>query len=214
MPASSTQQFLEIEAIKEGVLVLKDRSVRGIMMVSPLNFALKSQEEQEATIFQFQSFLNSLDFSSQIIIQSRRVNLTGYLEMLGNLASKQTNELLKEQTADYKRFVEGLIGGGSIMTKNFFIVMPFTLLETKILSREQSVFSNVKFAGSLSDEEFSRMRVQLWQRMEFVALGLKRSGLQVIPLNTEELIELFWAWHHPKEAEVGYYPEIPPDILQ
>lgn len=192
---------------------MKDRSVRGIMMVSPLNFALKSQEEQEATIFQFQSFLNSLDFSSQIIIQSRRVNLTGYLEMLGNLAAKQVNELLKEQTADYRRFVEGLIGGGSIMTKNFFIVMPFTLLETKILSREQSVFSNVKIGGSLSNEEFSRMRVQLWQRMEFVALGLKRSGLQVIPLNTEELVELFWAWHHPKEAEVGYYPEIPPEIL-
>ncbi|MBI2121186.1 MAG: hypothetical protein HYU05_00595 [Candidatus Wildermuthbacteria bacterium] len=194
-------------------MVLKDRSVRGIMMVSPLNFALKSQEEQEATIFQFQSFLNSLDFSAQIIIQSRRVNLTGYLEMLGNLASKQTNELLKEQTADYRRFVEELIGAGSIMTKNFFITVPFTLLETRMLSSGKSVFSNVKIGGTLSDEEFDRMRVQLWQRLEFVALGLKRSGLQVVPLNTEELIELFWAWHHPKEAEVGYYPEIPPEIL-
>ena len=71
-----------------------------------------------------------------------------------------------------------------------------------------------KKTGKLSQNQFQRMKNQLWQRMEFVALGLRRAGLQVVPLNSEELIELFWSWHHPKEAEVGYYPEIPPEVLK
>ncbi|MBI2574085.1 MAG: hypothetical protein HYV78_01685 [Candidatus Wildermuthbacteria bacterium] len=214
MAGGSTQEFLEIEAIKEGLVILKDRSVRGVLMVSSLNFALKSDEEQQAIIFQFQNFLNSLDFSAQILIQSRRLNLTGYLEKLDNLANSQTNALLQKQTVDYKNFIEELVKGGSIMAKNFFVTVPFTLIETLPLSDQGNVFQRIKVAGNLSDEQIQRMKIQLWQRLEFVALGLKRAGLQVAPLNTQELIELFWSWHHPSEAEVGYYPEIPPEVLQ
>lgn len=213
MVGGSTQAFLEIDSIKEGLVILKDRSVRGVLMVSSLNFALKSDEEQQATIYQFQNFLNSLDFSAQILIQSRRLNLTGYLEKLDNLASAQANELLQKQTVDYKNFIEELVKGGSIMAKNFFVAVPFTLIETLPLSDQGNVFQRVKLTGSLTDEQIQRMKIQLWQRMEFVALGLKRAGLQVVPLNTQELIELFWSWHHPAEAEVGYYPDIPPEVL-
>src|SRR3989338_10517987 len=113
MANASTQQFLEIEEIKEGTLVLKDRSMRGILMVNSQNFALKSDEEQQATIFQFQNFLNSLDFSLQIVVQSRRLNLTGYLEYLKSLEANQGSKLLKEQTASYREFVEQLIGSAS-----------------------------------------------------------------------------------------------------
>ena len=209
---SSTQQFLEVEEIKQAVLVLKNRAMRGILMVSSQNFALKSEDEQEATIFQFQGFLNSLDFPIQILIQSRRLNITGYIKGLEQLIEKQENPLLKKQTQDYKMFVEDLITKGSIMAKNFFVVVPFTLLETRATANTPK-FKKPKIAGRLSDEEFQRMRNQLWQRMEFVALGLRRTGLQSIPLNTEELIELFWSSHHPKESEVGYYPEIPSELL-
>jgi hypothetical protein len=176
-------------------------------MVSSQNFALKSEEEQQAIIFQFQSFLNSLDFPLQLCIQSRRLNITGYLDFLKQLEASQENELLKKQTEDYRLFVERLIAGGSIMAKNFFVVVPFSLLEVVDGGKP-------KFRGSLSEEEFQRMKNQLWQRMEYVALGLRRTGLQVVPLNTEELIELLWSWHHPEESEVGYYPEIPPEILK
>ena len=207
MPDTSTQQFLEIEEIKEGILVLKNRQVRGVLMVSSQNFALKSEEEQQAIIFQFQSFLNSLDFPLQISIQSRRLNITGYLDYLKDLETNQQNELLKKQTEDYRLFVERLISGGSIMAKNFFVVVPFSFFEVVDGGKP-------KFTGSLSEEEFQRMKNQLWQRMEYVALGLRRAGLQVVPLNTEELVELLWSWHHPQEAEVGYYPEIPPEILK
>ena len=207
MPNTSTQNFLEIEEIREGMLVLKNRQLRGVLMVSSANFALKSQEEQEAIISQFQNFLNSLDFSLQITIQSRRLNITGYLDSLRGLRQNQQNELLKEQTADYLAFVEQLISGSSIMAKNFFVVVPFSFFEVVDGGKP-------KFTGSLSEEEFQRMKNQLWQRMEYVALGLRRAGLQVVPLNTEELVELLWSWHHPQESEVGYYPEIPPEILK
>jgi len=213
MASPTTQQFLQAEEIKEGMLVLKDKSMRGVMMVSSQNFALKSDEEQQAIVFQFQNFLNSLDFPVQITIQSRRLNITGYLENLKKLEETQQNELLKKQTTDYRQFVEKLITGGSIMAKNFFVVVPFTLMESAPV-QGKGRFSHVKVGGKLSEEEFQRMKNQLWQRMEFVALGLRRAGLKTIPLNTEELIELLWSYHHPQEAEVGYYPEIPPEMLK
>ena len=219
MKDASTQQFLEVEEVREGTLVLKDRAIRGVLMVSSQNFALKSGEEQEAIISQFQNFLNSLDFSLQIIVQSRRLNITGYLDYLKGLEAQQNVELLKKQTASYREFVEQLISGpeggrgGSIMAKNFFAVVPFSLLEA-VAEPGKSKFQKPKFTGKLSDEQFERMKNQLWQRMEFVALGLRRAGLQAVPLETQELIELLWAWHHPAEAEVGYYPEIPPEVLK
>ncbi len=216
MPGSSTQQFLEVNEIKEGVLVLKDKTMRGVMLVNSQNFALKSDDEQGATILEFQNFLNSLDFSLQIGVQSRRVNITGYIEYLKSLETNQPSELLKTQTTSYRAFIEELIGGqnkkGVIMAKNFFCVVPFSLIEA--VSEVGGGLHGPKIAGKLSEDEFQRMKNQLWQRMEFVALGLRRAGLMVTPLSSEELIELLWSWHHPAEAEVGYYPEIPPEILK
>ncbi len=204
MPEAPTQQFLEIEKIREGVVILRNKSLRGVIMGSSLNFALKSEEEQNAIIYQFQNFLNSLDFSTEIVVQSRILNITGYLDKLKEMEEKQENELLKFQTAEYQKFIRELIAGGQILSKNFFIIVPFTLMEIPGMKKEKSQI--------LTEEQFQRAKSQLWQRMEFVALGLRRCGLQCIPLNTTELIELFWSLYHPEEAEVGYYPEIPPEL--
>ena len=211
MAQGSTQQFLEINQIKQGVVVLRNKSLRGVIMVSSLNFALKSDDEQNAIIYQFQNFLNSLDFSIEIVVQSRRLNITGYLDKLKDLERAQENELLKMQTAEYQKFVKNLIAGGAIMSKTFFVVVPFTLVEIPGMG------GGGKKKGTTTEpteEQFQRAKSQLWQRMEFVALGLRRCGLQCVPLNTSELIELFWSQYHPEEAEVGYYPEIPPEILE
>lgn len=213
MPEASTQQFLEIEQIKEGVIILKNRALRGVIMASSLNFALKSEDEQNATIYQFQNFLNSLDFSIEIAVQSRRLNITGYLDKLKELEMAQGIELLKIQTADYRKFIGDLIGGGAIMSKNFFVVVPFTLIEIPGLKTAKGSPAR-QATAFFTEERFQQAKSQLWQRMEFVALGLRRCGLQCIPLNTPELIELFWSLYHPEEAEVGYYPEIPPEITQ
>jgi len=210
MAQGSTQQFLEIDQIKQGVIVLRNKSLRGVIMVSSLNFALKSDDEQSAIVYQFQNFLNSLDFSLEIVVQSRRLNITGYLDKLKDLEKKQENELLKMQTAEYQKFVKDLIAGGAIMSKTFFVVVPFTLVEIPGMGSEK----NKGTVAGPTEEQFQRAKSQLWQRLEFVALGLRRCGLQCVPLNTSELIELFWSQYHPEEAEVGYYPEIPPEILE
>lgn len=208
MPEKATQDFLEIQDIKEGVLLLPNGGIRGVLMVSSLNFALKSAEEQSSTIYAFQSFLNSLDFTCQILVQSRNVNITPYLDSIKALEQNQPNELLKAQTAAYHNFIKDLVQGNNIMTKNFYVVVPYALVEALGVGK---TFAKV---SSLSEEDFQKCKSQLWQRMEFLAAGLKRCGLDIMPLTTAELIELFWAIHHPSEAEVGYYPEILPELLK
>lgn len=222
MPEGSTQQFLEIDQIREGVILLKNKTMRGILMVSSLNFALKSAEEQYAIITQFQNFLNSLEFSLQIIVQSRRLNLTGYFEKLKELEKTQENELLKIQTAEYRKFIESLVIGGTIMSKNFYVIVPYSLIETELAEPTGLITGMLpkltakrkEAVPELTEEKFQRCKTQLWQRIEFIAFSLRRCGLQCIPLNTAELIELFWALHHPEEAEIGYYPQLPPELIQ
>ncbi|MCX6760785.1 MAG: hypothetical protein NTZ84_01585 [Candidatus Nealsonbacteria bacterium] len=211
MANASTQQFLEIDQVREGVLLLKNHSLRGVIMVSSLNFALKSGDEQEAIIYQFQNFLNSLDFSLEIVIQSRLVNITGYLDKLKELEKNQENELLKIQTGEYRKFIESLVAGGQILSKTFFVVIPFTLIEVPGFQQKKDP-TRKNQEQPQTEEQFQRAKAQLWQRMEFVTMGLKRCGLQCVPLNTSELIELFWSLYHPEEAEVGYYPELPPEL--
>ena len=207
-----TQRFLEIDQIREGIVVLRNRALRGVLLVSSLNFALKSEDEQNATIYQFQNFLNSLDFPCQILVQSRRLNITGYLEKIQELGKEQKNELLRVQTKEYYKFIKSLVEAGTIMSKSFFIVIPFTIFEAQGLKTAGQLLKSQQ-TPTLSEDEFQRCKSQIWQRMEFVALGLRRCGLRAVPLTTEELIELFWSVHHPKESEFGYYPEIPPELI-
>ena len=135
------------------------------------------------------------------------------------MEENQQNELLKAQTASYGEFIKELVQGDNIMTKNFYIVVPYTLAEILGVGaalKKSNLFSfGKKNDGQhISDEDFEKCKNQLWQRMEFLAGGLKRAGLDATPLATVELIELFWAIHHPSEAEVGYYPEILPELLK
>ncbi|KPJ56469.1 hypothetical protein AMJ49_04800 [Parcubacteria bacterium DG_74_2] len=212
MTKKSTQEFLEIDQIREGVVVLKNKGLRGALMVSSLNFALKSEEEQNAILYQFQSFLNSLDFSCQIIIQSRKLNITGYLDKLEMLEKKQKNELLKTQTAEYREFIKSLLKEETIMTKSFYVIIPFSLFETETVEATKGLFKKQKTPNVLTEEQFQRCKAQLWQRIEFTVMGLRRCGLKAIPLTTLELIEVFWTLYHPEEAEVGYHPEFPPEL--
>src|ERR1035437_4265745 len=219
MPESATQAFLEVQDIREGILLLKNNSIRGILMVSSINFALKSEEEQTATIYAFQNFLNSLDFFCQIVIQSRNINITPYLDSLKDLEERQTNELLKKQTSSYREFIKEMVVGDVVMTKSFYIVVPYNLMEVFGMKGAKQQFGMAKQAGGqqtgpLKDDEFQRCKTQLWQRMEYVSMGLRRCGLEAMPLTTPELIELFWSIHHPDQAEIGYYPEILPELLK
>lgn len=210
MPKAPTQEFLEIAEIKEGVVILKDKSLRGVLMVSSLNLAVKSRDEQEAILYQFQNLLNSLDFFCQIIVHSQRLNITGYLDKLKEQEEKQPNELLKLQTKNYREFIQGLVTTGTIMTKNFYVIVPFYPVELKGLIPGKKPSQK----EILAEAEFQKAKGQLEQRMEFLILGLRRCGLNATILNSEELIELFWSFYHPREAEMGYYPSIPPELIK
>jgi type IV secretory pathway VirB4 component len=203
MPKKPSQLFLEVDRVEKGIIYLKDKSMHVILMVSSLNFLLKSQEEQEAIIAQFQNFLNSLDFPIQIVVQSRRLNFTAYLDRLKEIEAQQTNDLMRRLVREYKNFISSLVEGGQIYTKNFFVVIPFFPTE----------IPGVKKGEEVSAEKMERAKIQLWQRVEFVALGLRRCGLEVALLGTPEIVELLWSWHHPEEAERGYFPEVPPEFL-
>lgn len=204
-----SQQFMPVEQIREGVMVMKDKSLKGVLLVSSLNFALKSEDEQMAIIYQFQNFLNSLDFSCQILVNSRKVNITGYIDKIKDLESKQKNELLKIQTAEYRTFIEEIVANGSIMSKSFYVVVPYfpmTELPNIATGPKES-------KTSLTEKKFQNGKYQLWQRMEYISLGIRRCGLKSATLGSEELIELLWGLHHPKQAELGYYPDLPPEVI-
>lgn len=199
MKPGSTQQFLDIEEIKEGTVVLKDGTLRIILMTSAINFALKSSKEQEAIIYHYQSFLNSLDFPVQIVINSRRLNITSYLETLEEREKSQTNELLKIQTAEYREFIRGLVEMANIMKKTFYVVVPFAPIEAKreSLSEKLKVFLGSIKVAKLKKERFAKYKDQLLQRVEHVATNLEGVGVRMAPLNTQELIELFYTLYNP-----------------
>lgn len=210
----SSQQFLPFSEIKDGIIILRSGGLRGILMVSSLNFALKSSDEQQAIIYQFQNFLNSLDFTAQVLVHSRRVNMTGYLERLKKLEEKQTNELMRAQTVDYRRFINDILSKGVIMSKSFYVIVPYTLAEVQgTVSAAREILKKGRSNEVMSGEAFQRARSQLLQRMEFAAIGLRRCELEAVPLTSPEIIELLWSLHHPASAEQGYYPSIMPEII-
>lgn len=214
MATLSTQDFLEFETIKDNVIILKNKTLRSVLSTSSLNFALKSDEEQNSILFQFQSFLNSLDFSCQILVQSRKINMIGYLDKLEEIEANETNNLLKKQISEYRKFIDSIVQKTSVMQKSFYVIVPFSILETRGLSAFQKGRQLNKKITTLSEQEFQIAKNQLLQRVEFVALGLRNLGISAIPLNNYELTELFWGTHHQLEAENGYFPEIPKNLIE
>ena len=203
--ALSSQEFIAIESVRDGVIVLKkNEGLRAVLMVSSLNFALKSEVEQDALVSQYENFLNSLDFPLQLAVQSRRLNIHPYLESLSQRQGEETNDLLKIQIGEYMEFVKTFVEMSHIVSKTFFAVVPFqpSVAERSGVFKSLSLLwgSSGKKAGSGDEDEFDKFKNQLMQRVDAVSLGLRRLGLRVALLNTEELIELFYGLYNPTEA--------------
>ncbi len=198
----STQAHLPIAEIKDGVVVLKDGTIRAVVMVSSVNFALKSEDEQNAVISAYVGFLNSIDFPLQIVVQSRRLQIKPYLEMLVKAEREQANELLRTQTADYRAFVEELVEIGQIMTKRFYVVVPYDPLSNKKKSFWARTKEVIKPALTvrLKEERFDQRKKDLLIRVRQVVGGLQSIGLQVAQLDTQSLIELYYATYNPSTA--------------
>ena len=203
MPTTaSAAQFLSIDTIREDVVVLKEGGLRVVLMASSLNFALKSTDEQDAITFQYQNFLNSLDFPLQCVIHSRKLNIAPYIDSLRARQKEEDNELLKIQINEYIDFIASFVEMSNIMSKTFYVVVPFTpsILEQKgIASGLFSMFKSTPVATEAGP--FEEQKNQLWQRVDAVVSGLRRMGIRSVPLNTEELIELFYGLYNPSEFE-------------
>lgn len=203
--ARSTQEFIPIKEVRDGVVVLKDGGLRAIILANSINLSLKSEDEQKATIMQFQSLLNTLDFPIQISIQSRRLDIRPYLLLLENRMKVQTEPLLKLQTKEYMEFIRNFTDTVSIMTKNFFIVVPFTQTALpKSGGSDLFSFFSKKTKNELAkvaEMDFEEKRSQLEQRVGVVEQGLASCGIKSVQLGSEEVVEAFYKVFNPGESQ-------------
>ncbi len=199
----STQKYLDIAEIKDDVVVLKDGTLRSVLLVASVNFALKSEDEQQAIIQAYVAFLNSFDFPIQIVIQSRQLNIEPYIEKLHLIEKEQTNELLRLQTVEYRHYISELVKFGEIMNKRFYLVVPYNPLSDKgkkFFSRLWESFQPALLVR-LEEERFRNRRRELMQRTEQIIGGLNSMGLQVAVLDTQGLIELYYNTYNPEVAQ-------------
>ena len=198
----STQRYLKIADIKKDTVIMKDGTLRAVLMVSSINFALKSEDEQEAIISGYVSFLNNLDFPIQVVVQSRELNIANYLESMRKKANEQTNELLKNQTLQYVDYVSQLVSLGKIMNKHFYIIVPYNPISDKRKGFWQSLIEAFRPIDviNLKGERFIYLKKQLSERIDSVINGLSSMGLNVVQLDTQGLIELFYNVYNQETA--------------
>ncbi|MFZ3043935.1 MAG: hypothetical protein WA058_02405 [Minisyncoccia bacterium] len=200
-PAGATQQFVPVKEIRNGTIILKDGGYRGILICSSINFGLKSADEQHAITLGFQNFLNTLDFSIQIVVNSRKMDLRPYLALLQEKEPEQKTELMRIQLREYIEFVRTFTDQANIMTKSFYIVVPYAPRVSaagavSFLKRESAAEKSATAQTSFEED-----RAQLEQRLTLVADGLSGTGVRAVPLGTEEIIELLYRSFNPGELE-------------
>jgi type IV secretory pathway VirB4 component len=199
-----SQDFVPIKEVRDGIVTLKNGGLRAILMASSLNFALKGEDEQNAFIMQFQNFLNSLDFSVQISIQSRRLDIRPYIATLEERLKETVDELMRIQIREYIDFIKSFTEAANIMTKHFFVVVPYT--PTTVNLSSSGPLSNLPWAKGKNAQKkdtfsFEENVSQLEQRVSIVQQGLVRSGVRTVQLGTEEVVELMYKIFNPGELD-------------
>ena len=201
MAETNTKQFVEIREIRDDSLILKDGSLRQIIRVSSTNFELKSQDEQLAILSGFREFLNTLDFSLEIMVMSRKLNIDKYLAVIDEIIENQTHDLLRIQAVDYAKFVKELTSLANIMAKDFFVVVPFYIgprTEGGILETAKSIFKPAETVKSLTDSEFNSYKNQLRQRVNLVFENIAGLNLAAKILEKDELIDIYYRFYNPE----------------
>jgi hypothetical protein len=204
----SVQDKIDIAEIKDGLVVLKDGGLRAVLAVSSINFALKSVEEQDAITYQYQGFLNSLDFPVQIMISSRKFDISSYIETLTQKQKEQENELLRIQIGGYINFIKSMTELANIITETFYAVVPLAPMESQkmgVMDKIGALIGTSRKTAEQEQQSFEELKTQLWQRISYVMGGLESLGLRAAALNNEELIELYYKMYNPeaKEKNIG-----------
>lgn len=203
--AASTQRFLPVAEIRDGTAVLKNGGIRAILKTSSVNFNLKSSDEQNALIYAYQGFLNTLEFPIQILVRSRKLDIDLYVSKLGDIAKAQQSPLLRKQTLEYAEYIKKLVEYADIMEKDFFVIVPHDPLRAKKVSTIQKFLAAINPQDSLEQirqrhREFDRLKKSLSQRVNVVKAGLEGCGLKVEELSTNEIVELFYQIYNPETS--------------
>lgn len=205
MANKSTQQFVGIHEIKDNVLILKDGSLRQLVEVGSTNFELKSQDEQMAILRVFQQFLNALDFSLEIMVMSRKLDIDPYLKTIDEIIEKQQNELLRIQAVEYSRFVKELTQLSNIMSKNFYVAVPFYIAPISKKGGAKGILKGLlkpsQIAKELSEQDFESYKIQLGQRVNLIIENLASLGLAPRVVQRDELANLFYKFYNPEATE-------------
>jgi hypothetical protein len=209
--AKAAQSFVPIKEVRNGIIILKDGGLRAVLIASSINLSLKASDEQLAIINQFQSFLNGLDFSTQIVVQSRRLDIRPYLLMLENRLKEQTEPLLKIQTKEYIGFIKSFTDEVNIMTKTFFVVVPYS---SGLIKSKNGMLDSLIGGGTQKKQiddskkavdmaSFEEKRSQLEQRTNVIVNGLSGIGIRSSQLKTDEVVELFYKTFNPGDISQG-----------
>ncbi len=202
MAPTPTKQIVDIADIQDGVVVLTNRSLRMVIEVTSINFELRSEEEQAAIIQNFQNFLNSVDFPLQIVVNSRSYSIDAYLATVAAATEQLTNELLKIQAEEYAKFVKELAELSNIMSKRFYVVVPFygvDIGKQGIMNSIKNIFSSTKTV-TITPEQLETYKTQLTQRAELVFDGLISLGVKARVVQGDELVQLFSSLYNPGVA--------------
>ncbi|MBU1130236.1 hypothetical protein KKE45_02840 [Patescibacteria group bacterium] len=194
----STQEHLPMEDVIDGIAILKDGSCALIMQLSSVNFDLLSEREQSALVFAYGGILNSLTFTIQIVIRSNTKDVSLYLEKLKSAEFKEHNSLLKERIRLYRAFIEETVRKNAVLSKSFYIVVPFSLLELGIQTADKTLFSGMNPLKKVQKLPYSKeyilekAKASLEPKKDHIMRLFSRLGLEIKPLDTRELIQFFY----------------------
>lgn len=206
---NSTQNTLQIAEIRDGIVIMNDGSFRSVIMLKSINFDLMSPQEREAVEAAYQSFLNSLYFDVQIFIRSERIDIRPYIEKLDKIRSEHENMLLAMLMEDYLGFITGLAQQTNIMDKRFYMVIPFILKPDiqKAITQSKNFFSGLSGIFKpkeqhvvINEQDLEAAKTELRNRVQNILASLQQCGVQGVPLDTQELIELYYDSYNPDTA--------------
>jgi hypothetical protein len=195
----STQDHLEILDIRDNVVILKNGSACSVLQTNAVNFDLLSESEQDALIFAYASLLNSLTFPIQIVIRSKRLDISAYLEKLQIARDSQTNQRLQRRIDSYSQFIKDLIAKNNVLDKRFYIVLPFAELKVGSLNPTQVLFGK-KRVNFDKWQVLEHAKTQLAPKQDQIVRALARLGIKAKVLNTQELVELFYDSYNTSTA--------------
>jgi hypothetical protein len=222
---NSTQNSLNIAEIRDGIVIMNDGSFRSVIMVKSINFDLMSPQEQEAVEYAYQGFLNSLYFPIQIFIRTQKVDLQPYIERLDKIRTEHDNMLLSMLMEDYIGYIDDLSQQTNIMDKKFYIVVPFfpvddiqkALTQSKnFLTGLADLFNTKENHIVINEDSLEKAKTELRNRVQSVLGGLLQCNIQGLPLDTQELIELYYDTYNPDTAtrqQIKNFDELSADVV-